>query len=142
VPFKGAAPALLEVMAGRVSMTADTLTAALPHLRSGRLRALAVSSTRRSPVLPDVPTVAEAGIPGVNVAAWNGLLAPAGTPQAVLDRVNAAVNKAITPELRKKMLEDGAELMASARPQQYTEFIRDQVTTHARVIREGNIKAE
>ena len=142
VPFKGAAPALLEVMAGRVTMTADTLTAALPHLRSGRLRALAVSSTRRSPILPDVPTVAETGIPGVNVAAWNGLLAPAGTPQAVLDKVNAAVNKAMTPELRKKLLEDGAELIASARPQQYSEFIRDQVNIHARVIREANIKAE
>ncbi|MGE0803676.1 MAG: tripartite tricarboxylate transporter substrate binding protein [Lautropia sp.] len=141
VPFKGNAPALMEVMAGRITVAIDTVPAAMPHIRSGKLRALAVTTAKRSPVLPDVPTVAEVGIPGYEVSVFNGIAAPAGTPLLAVERLHAAIAKAITPELRDRLLKEGAELRASPGPQQFTAFIRDQVGGYARVIKEVDIKA-
>jgi len=142
VPFKGNAPAPLEVMAGRVTTVVDTVAAAASHIKSGKLRALAVTSAKRSASMLDVPTVAESGVLGYALTAFNGIAVPAGTPPVAIERLHAAIVKAMTPELRAKLLKDGAELQASPRPQQFSDFIRQEVTSYAKVIKDLNIKAE
>lgn len=110
VPYKGAAPAVSDVMGGQVAVMFDTIPSSLPNAQAGRLNILAVSSLERSQLLPDVPTVAETGLPGYEVVGWAGLLAPKGTPKAVIDKINAAVNKVLqTPEMRERFLTQGAQ---------------------------------
>lgn len=110
VPYRGTGPALIDVIAGQISFMFASIFSGLPHVKQQQLRVLAVTSAKRSSVLPQTPTVAEAGVPGYSTTTWYGLLAPAGTPTAIVDRLADAANKAVTaPEVRDRILADGAE---------------------------------
>jgi tripartite-type tricarboxylate transporter receptor subunit TctC len=111
VPYKGNAPALNDLLGGHVSMMFDTINTSLPHVKSGTLKALAVTSSTRSPLAPDIPTMIEAGLPGFEISAWYVMFAPAHTPKDIMQRLNAEVNKAIRdPELRSTLRAQGVEL--------------------------------
>ena len=143
VPYKGNSQALIDVISGQVAMMYDQVSTSTPHVRAGKLRALAVTSLKRSPLLPDVPTVDEAGVPGYEDITFNGLVAPAGTPREILTRVNRAVAGAVrAPELHAKFLERGIELVASDSPEEFGEYLRAEVEKKGRLAREAGIKAE
>jgi tripartite-type tricarboxylate transporter receptor subunit TctC len=143
VPYKGNAQAIVDVMSGQVMMMFDQVSTSIGHIRAGKLRALAVTSLRRSPLLPDVPTIDESGVPGYEDITFNGLVAPAGTPRAILERLNAEVTKAVSaPELRGRFLERGVELVASGSPEEFTAYIKAEFDKKARLAREANIKIE
>lgn len=141
VPYKGAAPAVSDVMGGQVAMMFDTIPSSLPNAQAGRLNILAVSSLERSELLPDVPTVAETGLPGYEVVGWAGLLAPKGTPQPIIDKVNAAVNKVLqTPEMRKRFITQGAQPDGTTQAD-FAALMRAEDTKWRQVIKESGIKA-
>jgi tripartite-type tricarboxylate transporter receptor subunit TctC len=142
IPYKGAAPALVDLMGGQVHMGFSDMTISAPHLKSGRLRALAISSSARSPLAPDLPTVAESGLPGFEALVWYGLLGPAGTPPAIVRQVNAEVVRVLKlPETQQRF----AALGATASPGSAEEFgaqIRRDYDKWALVIRNAGIKME
>jgi tripartite-type tricarboxylate transporter receptor subunit TctC len=140
VPYRGSAPAQLDLTAGRVDMMFDNIVAVLGHVRAGRLRPLAVSSAERSAILPEVPTVAEQGFPGFEVNAWFGLMAPAGTPRAVVDRVASVAGEAIrNPEISGRLAAEGAVVVAD-RPEEFARFLEADAAKWERVARDGNIR--
>ncbi len=142
VPYKGAAPALQDVMGGRVAMTVDIITSSVQLVKSGKLQALAITGTRRSPLLPEVPTVAEAGLPGYEFTAWYLLLAPGKTPPAVLDRINADLRRVeATPDFQSKLAASGAEGMNLDRAQT-TAFLDREFAKWSKLVKERNIKAD
>ena len=115
IPYKGSAPALTDTMGGQTQLMFDTMLSAMPHVKAGKLKALAVTSAVRSPVAPDVPTVAESGLPGYEAIAWNGLLAPAGTPQPVIDQLAKAIAKAVqSKEFKDTLIPQGAVLIGNS----------------------------
>jgi len=135
IPYKGGGPATTDLMAGRVSMLFNSIPSVLPHLQSGRLKAIAVGSATRSPALPEVPTVAESGVPGFEYVTWNGLLVPAGTPRAVIARLNEAVVKALrSPELSQQLRKHGSEPKPSS-PGEMAKFMRAEHDRWARVVK-------
>ncbi len=139
VPYKGEGPALVDIVAGRVDIFIGNLAAALKFHQSNRAKILAVASTRRSPVLPEVPTVSEAGLPGFVTSAWFGLVAPPGTPAAVIAKVNAdAVEALKLPDVRARFLEQGAEPVANT-PAEAAAFIREEMARWQGVIRTANV---
>jgi len=143
VPYKGNAPALVDVVAGQIALMFDTLSTSLPYVRAGRVQGLAVTSAKRSPVLPDVPTVAEAALPGYEFPVFNGLVAPAGTPPAVVTRLRAEIAKAVqTPEVRARFLEQGVELVASETPERFAAFIRADAAQYAKLAKEIGVRVE
>jgi tripartite-type tricarboxylate transporter receptor subunit TctC len=143
VPYKGNAPALVDVVAGQIVLMFDTLSTSLPYVRAGRLQGLAVTSAKRSPVLPDVPTVAEAAVPGYEFPVFNGLMAPAGTPAAVVARLRAEIGKAVaTPDIRARFLEQGVELTASESQDQFAAFIRADTAQYAKLAKEIGVRVE
>lgn len=110
IPYRGSAPAVSDLLGGQVLIMFDTVTSALPHIKSGKTRALAVTTATRSSALPDVPTLAEAGVKGIDVGTWFGVLAPTGTPQPIIDKLNAAIVKAVSdPSIGKQLLAQGIE---------------------------------
>ncbi len=134
IPYKGSPPALIDVLAGRVSLMSSTMAPAIPHIRNQRLRALAVTSARRSIAAPEIPTVAESGVPGYEAIAWQGVLAPAGTPQAVLARLSAELGKVMAqPEVRKHLLEQGFE-PATTTESEFAQFIRNEIAKWTKVM--------
>ena len=140
VPYKGSAPAIQDVIGGQIPMSFETATVALPHIQSGKVRALAVTTTRRSKVLPEVPTMQEAGVPGFDVSSWQALYAPAGTPAAIVARFNAEVQKIIaTPEVKAKMDGLGLEYNANS-PQQFADFGRAELAKWSKIVKDGNVK--
>jgi len=142
VPYKGSAPALTDLMGGQVQLMFDNLPSALPHIRSGKLKALAVTSARRAPALPDVPTIAEAGVPGFEASSWFGLLAPAGTPRDVVVKVNAEVAKWLaSPDAREKLTTAGANA-AGGSPEDFVAHIAAETAKWAKVVKESGAKAE
>ena len=142
VPYKGAAPALTDVIAGQVTVYIGSLPASVPHIRSGRVRALAVTGLQRSPTLPEIPTVDEAGVAGFESIQWYGFLAPGRTPPAVLDKLNRDLTAVIShPAIREKLLPQGFEIVASSR-EAFGKFIRDDIAKWAKVIAEAKIRAE
>ena len=142
VPYRGAAPALQDVMADRVALSVDVITSSLPLVQGGRLQALAITSKQRSPQLPDVPTVAEAGIPGYEFGAWYMLLAPAKTPQPVLEQLNAALLRVgADPEFKQKVEGAGGQAQAMTLEQSKA-FLNAEFERWAKVVRERNIKAD
>jgi tripartite-type tricarboxylate transporter receptor subunit TctC len=142
IPYKGSAPALIDVLGGQADLTFDTFSTSIQHVKAGKLRALALAGPKRSPIFPDLPTVAES-LPGYDAAIFNGIVAPAGTPKDVLVRLNREIAKAVQqPELRSRFLAQGVELTASESPEQFTEFLRKQVDRYGKLVREANIKAE
>ncbi len=142
VPYKGSAPATADLLAGRVSVVFNSAFAMLPFVKSGRLRALAVSGRARSALLPAVPTVNEAGVPGYDASTWYGLLAPAATPRAVIDRLQAETVKALTADdVRRRLIEDGLEPVGST-PAEFGAYIRTEIAKWARVISVAGIAIE
>jgi tripartite-type tricarboxylate transporter receptor subunit TctC len=142
VGYKGTAPALNALLAGEVAFMFD-VTAAIPHVKSGRLRALAVTSTERSSQLPDVPTMAEAGVPGVDVFSWYAFMAPAGTPSAVVDRLNRDINSVLEdPAVRQRLLTYGLEPGKRMSAPQVARFVQGEVRRWGNVIREAKVQAE
>jgi tripartite-type tricarboxylate transporter receptor subunit TctC len=142
VPYKGAAAALNDVIGGQVQITIDTAISAVPQVKNGKLRALAVTSAKRSPTLPDLPTVAESGVPGYDFAAWYALLAPAGTPPAVIERINQEVRKAgALADVKDKLGALGAEATVSS-PAELDRLLRAETARWAKVVKEQNIRAD
>ncbi len=142
IPYRGTAPSVTDLIAGQVDATFTGAPAVLPHVKSGRLRALAVSSAQRIPALPDVPTVAERGYPGFEADQWYGVVAPAGTPAAVVARLNAEINKALTlPEVAQQMAVEGALPMPGT-PQAFAALIQRELPRWAQVVKAGNVKPE
>lgn len=142
IPYKGNVPALTDVVAGNVQLSFATLATVLPHVKSGRLRPLGVLGSARSSALPDVPTIAESGVPGFNVGNWTGLYAPAGTPQAVVDKLNAEVNRIMKlPEVQKRMVDDGMRFVAMS-PAEFTGFTKAEVAKWGAVVKAAKVSAE
>jgi tripartite-type tricarboxylate transporter receptor subunit TctC len=142
VPYKGGVPALVDVMGGRVDAFFSTITSALPHVRSGRVRAVAVSSAKRHAQVPDVPTIAESGYPGYDVLSWYALLAPAGTPKPVIARLHGETLKILgSNEVKERMAADGAEPVSST-PQELSAYLNSERARWAKVIRQSGATAE
>jgi tripartite-type tricarboxylate transporter receptor subunit TctC len=142
VPYKGSGPALTDVLAGQVPVMCDSVTSALPHLRSGKLRALGITSTRRSSLLPAVPTLAEAGLKDYEMNPWFGLFAPAGTPSATVAQVNHDIQQMLMQASIKARLADiGAEPMA-ATPEQFAALVRADLEKWGRLVRDMGITAD
>ena len=134
VPYKGGGPAMIDLVGGQVSLMFATVSTALPHVNSGRIRALGLTSRSRSPAFPDVPTIAEAGAPGYEAVIWNVMLAPAGTPMEIRTRLHAEIARAVAaPELRKQFLAQGVELTASRSPEECSAFIAAEFEKHNRL---------
>jgi len=142
VPYRGAGPALTDVIAGQVPVYFCNAAAALPHIKAGKLRALAVTSTKRSGALPDVPTLSEMGVRGVEVYEWNGMHLPAGTPPAVVERLSAALRQALdAPDVRQRLAEVAAEPFPGGRADA-ARFVDSEIERFAKVIKAFGIKAE
>lgn len=142
VPYKGGGPALADVVAGQVQILFNTTTSTLPFVKSGKLRALAVTGAQRSPGLKDLPTVAESGLPGFDVGVWFGLVAPAKTPRAIIDRLNGEIVRVTQqPEVRQQFAAQGAEPVGST-PEAFRQYIRAEVAKWAKVAKAANLKAE
>ena len=142
VPYKGGAPAIADLIAGNVQLMFESTNSIAPHVVAGRVRALAVTGARRSTSLPDVPTLMEAGVPGYEVTAWSGIIAPAGLPRPILDKLNAAVNFAINePATRARLAQLGSE-GGGGTPEEYAETIRKDSAKWAEVIRRSGAKIE
>jgi tripartite-type tricarboxylate transporter receptor subunit TctC len=142
VPYKGGAQALNDLAAGQADVTFNGMLATLPYVQSGKLRALAISSDKRWPTLPDLPTVAEQGFPGFMTGSWQGLLAPAGTPPAVVARLQSEFAKALTaPEVAQRMTAQGAEPRPNS-PAEFGEFLRSETAKWAQLVKETGIRAE
>ena len=143
VPYKGNAQALVDVMGGQITMLFDQVSTSAAHVRSGKLRALGVTTLTRSPLFPEVPTLDESGLTGFEDVTWNGFVAPAATPREVLARLHAAIAKVVSePEFRKRWLERGIETLASASPEDFSAYIRSEAAAFAKLAREAGIKSE
>ena len=142
VPYKGSAPGLVDLAAGQTQFMTDTINTALPYIKDGRLRAIAVTSAKRSQVLPDLPTFNESGLPGFDAAAWQGVVLPAGTPAEIVTRLNAEINKAMQDVgVRARLAGQGADVLGST-PAEYAAYIRAEMPRWARAIKESGAKAE
>jgi tripartite-type tricarboxylate transporter receptor subunit TctC len=142
VPYKGSSPAVTDLMGGQIQMMFDTAPSAVPRVKSGRLRALAVTGAKRSPELPDVPTFAESGYKDFDAPAWYAIMGPPGLPKEIVAKLNAELNKVLAdPEIRKRLQEIGAE-PAPGTPEQLGQHLRAEIDKWGKVIRDGNIKLE
>ncbi|MEJ8814741.1 tripartite tricarboxylate transporter substrate binding protein [Variovorax ureilyticus] len=142
IPYKGGAPALNEVLANQIPGMFTNQDVVLPHVKAGKLRALVVTSPQRNPLYPDVPTVAESGYPGFSAVSWTGLSAPKGTPQAVIDKLQAAMSKAFADPAARAKLESNGFVVSTSNPPDYTRFVNSEVARWSEVIRVGGLKAE
>jgi tripartite-type tricarboxylate transporter receptor subunit TctC len=139
IPYKGTAPAEADLAAGQISLMLDTTTC-LPFIAAGRMRALAVASKKRNPALPDVPTFDEAGLPGIYASSWYGLMAPAGTPRPIIDKLNAEANQVLqSPDIVKRMAEFGAEI-GGGTPEDFGKFIESEIARYESIVRLSGAK--
>lgn len=142
VPYKGSAPAVTDLIAGQVQVMFDNTPNVLPHVKAGKLKAIAVSSKKRSSLAPEVPTVDESGVPGYDVTVWFGILAPAGTPKDIIARLNTEMVKIMrTPEVTDRFNKAGVDVVASS-PEYFSEFLKGEVGRWAKVVQDANIKAD
>ena len=142
VPYKGTGPALTSVLSGEAQMIISSLLPALPHLKSGKLRALAVTSTSRSAAVPNVPTAAESGLPAFETSSWHGILVPARTPRSIITRLHGELVKVLhLPDVRERLTVQGLNVVAST-PQQFAAHIKSETVKYARVIKQLGIKPE
>ena len=142
IPYKGSAPVVTDLLAGQIDVMFDNVPNVIGHVRAGKMKALAVSTAQRSELAPDVPTVAEAGVPGYELAVWFGVLAPAGTPREIVARLNTEIVKVLnSPEVKDRFARQGVEVRTST-PEQFGEFVRAEVGRWAKVIKEAGIRAD
>jgi len=142
IPYKGSAPALTDLLGGQTAIMFDNMPSVIGHVKAGKLRPLAVTTPQRSPALPDVPTIAEAGVPGYSATSWFGLLAPANTPAPVIAKLNASILKALAdPDVKKKMEEQGAEPHGE-KPEQFAEFIRSETAKWGQTVKKSGATAD
>ena len=142
IPYKGSAPALADLMGGQVDVAIDAMIPSGAQVKSGKVRALAVLTKQRSPLLPEVPTIGEAGYPGLEFGATFGLMLPANTPPAIVKRLHEAMMKAVTqPATRKQLVDMGYEIVANT-PDQFGTYLRQQISTWTKIVKENNITAE
>jgi tripartite-type tricarboxylate transporter receptor subunit TctC len=142
IPYKGSAPAVTDLLAGTVQMMFDNIPSALPHIKAGKLKALATTGARRDPALPDLPTIAEAGVPGYESGVWFGLMAPAGTPKEIVARLNAeALKGAKSPEFVKRMTDLGYNLIPGS-PEAMGELIRTEIARWTPIVKASGAKAD
>jgi tripartite-type tricarboxylate transporter receptor subunit TctC len=143
VPYKNAAPALIDVVAGQVQLMFAITSIGLPQVNSGKLRGLGVSSAQRTPLAPALPTIAESGLPGYEVTGWNGLLAPRGTPPAVVAKINAEVSRALKqPELAQRLAGAFYDPSAANTPAQFATYIREEIAKWAKLVKETGAKVD
>ncbi|MGZ5171332.1 MAG: Bug family tripartite tricarboxylate transporter substrate binding protein [Burkholderiales bacterium] len=142
VPYKGSAGVLTDVMGGQIAATMDNMPAYLPQVKAGKIRALAVTPNKRSPAAPDIPTVAEAGVPGYNSSAWFGLVAPAATPKDVVTKLSVETARILQlPDVKSRLSELGAEPIGST-PEQFSAHIKAEIAKWAKVIKEANVELQ
>jgi tripartite-type tricarboxylate transporter receptor subunit TctC len=142
IPYKGSAGVLADVMGGQIAVTIDNMPVYLPQVKAGKIRALAVSPAKRSTAAPDIPTIAEAGVPGYDSGAWFGLLAPAGTPRAIVEKLSVETARILKlPDVSKRISELGAEPVGST-PAQFTALIKDEIAKWAKVIKDANVELQ
>ena len=142
VPYKGSSAAHPDVLTGRTSMIFDTIPAIMGHVRSGAVRAVAVTTLKRSSIAPDVPTIAESGVPGYDASSWGGILAPAGTPKDVVDTLNGAITRILlAPDVSAKLASSGIEVVGGP-PRQFEDFMQAEIRKWARVAKDAGIVAE
>ncbi len=142
VPYKGLAPALTDLLSGQVQLMFSSVVAILPHIKAGKLRALAVTGEKRMASLPEVPTVADSGFPGYEASSWYGIFAPAGTRREIVAKLNAEFLKALEqPEVRNSLLADGAEPVGDT-PEQFAAYVRSEKERLGKLIRDANIRLE
>jgi len=143
VPYKGSAAALADLLGGQLAFMFDTVITSVPHLKSGKLRAYAVSSARRASALPEVPTMQEAGFKDFDVSQWQGVLAPAGTPRAVIERLNAEIVKAMhAPDVHERIVTQGGSEIVTGTPEGFSTLIRNELQQYARLVRDAKIPAQ
>jgi len=142
VPYKGGGPALTDLIAGQIPMGVQNITTIVPYVRGGRVRALGISSLERSPALPDVPTVASQGFPGFEAKEWYGLVAPGGTPRAIVTRLNQEIVRIInSPDVRSRLLDLGADIVGDS-PDQFGALIRGELAKWSKLLKETGIRLE
>jgi tripartite-type tricarboxylate transporter receptor subunit TctC len=142
IAYKGGAPALTDVLAGQIPLMFTNQDAVLPHVKAGKLRALAVTSPQRNPLYPDVPTVAESGYPGFSAVSWTGLSAPKGTPKDIVDKLEAAMVKGFNEPGSRQKLEASGFVVVASRSADFTKFVQDEINRWAKVIQASGIKPE
>ncbi len=142
IPYKGSAPALVDLFSGQIQFAVDAMSSALPYIRDGRVRALAVTSKERLSVLPEVPTISESWIPGYEASAWQGIMAPAATPAAVIARLNQAITRVLAnPDVRAQMSKQGTDPLGST-PEGYRAYVQGEIDRWTKVARSGEITLE
>ncbi len=142
IPYKGTAPAITDLIAGQVSLAITGVPPLLPHVRAGKLRALGVATARRLSLLPELPTIAEAGVPGYEATQWYGVLAPAGTPPDIVARLNAEIVKALQrPEVRDRLASEAAEPVGNT-PEQFQAFIKAEIARWAPVVKASGARPD
>jgi tripartite-type tricarboxylate transporter receptor subunit TctC len=142
VPFKAIQTATTEVIAGRVQLTFDNLASMLPHVRAGRVRALGVTSLKRSPAIPELPTISEAGVPGFEVTTWSGVVVPAGVSKPIIARLNAEINKALASQSAKERLAGSGYDLVGGTPEQFTELVSREIAKWADVVKRTGAKLD
>jgi tripartite-type tricarboxylate transporter receptor subunit TctC len=142
VPFKGGGPAMIDVIAGNTQFCTGSLLQLIPHHRNGKLRLLGTGGAQRVAALPDVPTIAEAGIKGYEASNWWGVLAPAGTPQAIIDRLNAEIAHVLKSDITQKRMSSEGAMTVQMTPAQFGQHIAAETAKWARVVKEAGIRPE
>jgi tripartite-type tricarboxylate transporter receptor subunit TctC len=142
IPYKGTAPAMIDMLAGQVATMAATVLTGMPHIRSGRLRPIGITSLARAGAAPEIPTIAEAGLPGYESVQWYGMLAPAKTPREIVNRLHAEVTGVLKqPEIKSRLAADGADAVGSS-PEEFTRYIQSELVKWAKVARDAGLQPE
>ncbi len=142
IPYKGSAPAVTDLIGGQVGLMFDNVPNVIQHIKAGKLKALAVTSAKRSPHVPDLPTVAEAGVPGFEVSVWFGIAAPGGTPAAIIDKLHAEIVRTLSlPEVRDKFFAQGVDVVGST-PAQFAVHLKEQMAMWAKVVKDAGVTPE
>jgi tripartite-type tricarboxylate transporter receptor subunit TctC len=142
IPYKGGAPAMIDLVAGNVQIIFSTVSTAVGQIKSGRIRALAMTGTKRFSLMPELPTIAEAGVPGFAVNNWYGVFVPAGTPKEVVARLNAELVKILqVPDVKQRLLDSGIEAISNT-PEQFAAYIQAETKKWAKVVKDANVKVE
>ena len=142
VPYKGNGPAVLALVSGEAQLGFNNILAVLPHVQSGKLKAIAVTSTKRAPTVPNLPTLAEAGVTGYEATSWNGVFAPAKTPRPLINKLHADILKVLkTPDVRDKLIAAGSDPVGST-PEEFAAYVKAELARWGKVIRENNIRSE